>query len=221
MRSGQKRYIKGNKRYAKAYRRASRKFVKRINPASTFVKLRVLLPVVNDNTGRVTGRISMTNINYPNGSILNSPEFDALASLYDNFRPCACRIQWIPNANVTVGTTNLTTGVVNSGMITCQDYNNTYVTPTTLTIEEILEYDNMKFSNTYATRKWFFRIKKMSPVDDERQSKLGYYEAEDSSAQPLKGVFYYSFNTALTAEPATPEMGKFLVTYYYHFINRR
>lgn len=230
-----KKYKKyGRKKMSKKYfRKWSRKRQIRKNSNRVLSKFKIVraVPVVSNNA---SGCISLSNLFWPYNDTYNSTtsaasEYSNFAELYDGVRPCGVSIKWIPYTNVN-GPTNMY-----QPLYTCVDYNSFIGDgQTTLTQDQIIEYNNMKFVNAYRPKKWYYKLKKMpqepilipgqsTSTAPQPQVKFGYFAVgsltsnANTAVQPNKGKFFYNMDVT----PSVSTMGQFLITYYYAFINRR
>ena len=148
------------------------------------------------------------------GSVLDWSNY---TGLYDNYRPCAVKIQIIPNQNVSTHDTTYSQYVP---LYSCVDYDNTQTT-TKPTVSDMNEYENCKFHNLYRPIKRYYRIPKYTSQSSDTGNNVtviqkGYYPTARAT-NDSSGIIYLRC-------PANPTSGlnvNLRLTYYVAFKNRK
>lgn len=212
-----KRVFKRKKLYRKKW---SRKRVIRRNSNKVLVKVKYTT-IINEATNLLSFNVSCTDcLNAVNNASTPNADFSRYLELYDLFRPCGVKVQIIPfyNVNAVVSSTNS----IYSPMYSAIDYTDVN-TSTLKTPTDLIEYNNVKFQNTYRPIKRYTKLKKYQMIahNTSGSGPLGYVLTDgytQATAQgKMPGVMYFATDNS----NATNYDLKILITYYYAFKQRK
>lgn len=225
--------------YRRGYSRRTRKFTRKKSYRSKWSKKRATKKASNrvlckvkhtalaiTSSSVITFNVSMTDClnGISNGSTPNT-DFSRYLELYDMFRPCGVKIQVIPYYNTNTVLAGPTPQLY-APIYSCGDYTDMN-NATSKSIGDIIEYNNVKFHNTYRPFKRYFKLKKFSPDGGEWGSAVksymaspGYFNTDNytqvTAAGNMPGVVYFTSQNANTPGRDL----QILVTWYYAFKNR-
>lgn len=159
-------------------------------------------------------------------------DWASIKSLYDSFRLCALKLEWLPVANTNYASGGQTAGpspLYYPSIYRVFDVDNPGVTGVTIpSVDEMEEYEKCKMKNPYRPFKWYFKCPKYS-VNPGVGGTLslpvlakGYYyptNGDPLTTWPAHGVWYLR-------SPSTPYddifyAGRLRITQYIACKNRK
>lgn len=188
-----------------------------------FAKLRYIQSV--DTSALETGiRFSFWGLD---GELFNGAgsvyDWTNYSGIYDNFRVCGLKIEFIPQANATLIEPGTPSTIRDYAPIyDCFDYDNIFGssgTTTQPTVAEMNEYENCKYHNQYRPWKRYYKIKKYTSMSSNVTAlEGGFFPTATAAITSLPGGVYIRTETLSAPIDAS---GKFRCTYYVQFKNRK
>lgn len=158
-------------------------------------------------------------INTVNATTSTVTDWSSYAALYDNFRPCAVKLNWMPQYNTPVGQgtggTIAVSGYTPIYHIIDYDDANTGFTP--YTIAQMQEYENCKMFNGYRPWTKYMRVPKYVSQSGS-MVRPGWYNVDEAGNQD-NGLWQIraSDNTGNELTVA----GTLRITFYLAYKNRK
>lgn len=202
-----KRYFRKRKRYFKGY--FKRKQLKYSQRKITFAKLKGTVTFSSNGAGLIQQTFFDTD---PALFDTANPLQDWLtyAALYDQYRVCAIKFQWIPTLP-----NNESATAVFQPFYTIYDQDSA---PAATTTNALIQYSNLRVKNLYKPWKVYYKVARSfsSQVSNVVVGSLGWYDTDVPSA-----VGRILFSTGSEACSASVQYGRMICTYYIAFKNQR
>lgn len=217
-----KRITKSKKTWKKKW---SRKNTIRKNSNRVLVKVKTT-KVISELANVLSFNVSMSDcLNGIDNSSTPNTDFSRYLELYDMVRPCGVKVQVIPFYNVNsvgAGGNQFYTPIYSAADYTDKN------TSVAKTVPVLIEYNNVKFHNTYRPITRYFKLKKFNSAvgswtsgGTSPQAQLGYFSTDGYTQATVQGqmpgVIYFETDNSVSADHDL----KVLVTWYYAFKMRK
>lgn len=197
------------RRSRKSYRRRSRPLIQKNSSKQQigFYKLRGVYTVTSDGAGNINNGFRITEPDNFDGSSTPLTDWTGISSLYDEFRVCAIRMQWIPDVpNDTTATT------LYRPLYVYTDFDQVGLS---LTDSAAIGYGNMQVKNMCMPWSYYIKIPKMAAYGTSYNAQAGYM---DTANPPPTGAIYLSKATGLSNSKV---YGTVVLTYYIQALERK
>ncbi|UPW41439.1 capsid protein [Dipodfec virus UA23Rod_6578] len=181
-----------------------RKFSRKARPSGNdkrFHKLKQVKDVSTDASGVISV--------FANNDVSLAQEWTTFTGLYDAYKVCAVKIQFIPNLP-----NDTSANAQYSPLYIAHDFNNGTITAPTENI--LIQYGDVKVKNLFRPWTYYTRFAAQSYSGNATSVSMtkGYRRTDDTTASQC--AFMYSENNSFSTS-----YGRILITYYVTFKYRR